>query len=209
MPKTLRFQALYQVVLFLTVLAFCIAFVINFQPLYYYFADHQHLAQSVSLTKEGLRSNYQHLLNYLNFPWIKELQLTLPSSPSGLQHFADVKKLFLLDYAVLLCGMPISIWYLRKLVKQGLLWTLIVPAQIILAGTAVLAVMMTLSFQQFFVYFHKLLFRNNDWLFDPLKDPIINALPDEFFFACFGLFFVLFVGGLLGMIWIGKRSLKK
>jgi Protein of unknown function (DUF1461). len=65
-------------VLFLTIFALCIALVINFQPLYYFFVDQQHLAQTVSLTRNGLITDYQHLLNYLNFPWVHKLDMTYP-----------------------------------------------------------------------------------------------------------------------------------
>lgn len=58
----------------------------------------------------------------------------------------------------------------------------------------VLVILMAVDFDGFFVIFHKILFRNNDWLFDPSLDPIIDVLPDEFFAQCFALFFVLFEG---------------
>ncbi|WP_010498138.1 TIGR01906 family membrane protein [Ligilactobacillus acidipiscis] len=195
-------------VLFLTIFALCIALVINFQPLYYFFVDQQHLAQTVSLTRKGLITDYQHLLNYLNFPWVHKLDMTLPSSANGLQHFADVKRLFLVDYFVMIVGVPLSVYHLHRLKKQQMLWTLIAPAQITLTGMIFLLVLMSISFQQFFVIFHKILFRNNDWVFDPLKDPIIDALPDEFFLACFVLFFILFIAAMLAVIFIGKKSLK-
>ena len=77
-----------------------------------------------------------------------------------------------------------------------------------LTGFVFLLVIMGISFQQFFVLFHKILFRNNDWIFDPTKDPIIDALPDDFFLACFVLFFVLFIISMLALIVVGKKSLK-
>lgn len=35
-----------------------------------------------------------------------------------------------------------------------------------------------------FVAFHQLVFRNDYWLFDPATDPIIDLLPDSYFFRC-------------------------
>ena len=208
MTFKIKGQSFFNVILFLTIFALCIAFVINFRPLYYFFVDHENLAATVNLTREGLIEDYRHLLNYLNFPWISSLKMTLPSSANGLQHFADVKKLFLLDYGVLIFGAPISVYYLRCLKKQQMLWKLIAPAQIMLTGFVFLLVIMGISFQQFFVLFHKILFRNNDWIFDPTKDPISDALPDDFFLACFVLFFVLFIISMLALIVVGKKSLK-
>jgi len=58
----------------------------------------------------------------------------------------------------------------------------------------ILAILMAINFDGFFVVFHEVLFRNSDWLFDPSKDPVINVLPEEFFTQCFVLFFILFEG---------------
>ena len=44
------------------------------------------------------------------------------------------------------------------------------------------------DFEDFFIVFHEVLFRNDDWIFDPNLDPIINTLPSEYFLACFGIF---------------------
>lgn len=197
-----------QVTLCLTIIALCIAVVINFQPLYYLFVKQEKLAQVVGLSQDELLSNYRNLLNYLNFPWVSSLGLTLPSSASGLTHFADVKRLFMVDYVVLLIGAPFSYYYLRQLKKRQMFWELISLAQLALAAGIIVAVTMALSFQQFFIAFHKVLFRNNDWIFDPAKDPIINALPDEFFLACFVLFFILFIVSMVILYLLGKHSLK-
>lgn len=56
-----------------------------------------------------------------------------------------------------------------------------------------LGIFLVTDFEDFFVKFHEMLFRNSDWMFDPETDPIILALPAEFFMACFILFIILFV----------------
>ncbi len=209
MNRDLKGQRVYLVVFMLTLIALCITVVINFQPLYYFFVDHHHLANNVGLSRPELVKNYQHLLNYLNFPWVTSLHMSLPSSADGLTHFADVKHLFLLNYAILIVGAPFSWVYLKTLKQHNTLWKLIAPAQMVLTGVILLVIIMLLSFQQFFITFHEVLFRNQDWVFDAVKDPIINALPDNFFLACFIMFFSLFCAALISMIVIGKRSLSK
>ncbi len=67
---------------------------------------------------------------------------------------------------------------------------------------------MLIGFDQFFIAFHGLFFNNDAWLFNPLTDPIINALPEAYFMHCFILFFVLLEGLFLIGVLIGKRSLK-
>ncbi|OJT76416.1 carbon storage regulator [Clostridioides difficile] len=45
-----------------------------------------------------------------------------------------------------------------------------------------LTVPILLNFEKSFIIFHKLLFRNDYWIFNPDLDPVINILPEEFFF---------------------------
>ncbi len=44
-----------------------------------------------------------------------------------------------------------------------------------------LTVPILLNFEKSFIIFHKLLFRNDYWIFNPDLDPVINILPEEFF----------------------------
>ena len=43
------------------------------------------------------------------------------------------------------------------------------------------SIMVVIDFSKTFYFFHKIFFRNDYWIFDPVTDPIINALPEEFF----------------------------
>ncbi|HCM13569.1 MAG TPA: TIGR01906 family membrane protein, partial [Lachnospiraceae bacterium] len=57
---------------------------------------------------------------------------------------------------------------------------------------------LTVDFDTSFVIFHKLLFfNNNDWLFNPVTDPVINILPETYFLHC-ALAIILFI--ILGSI---------
>ena len=49
-----------------------------------------------------------------------------------------------------------------------------------------------INFEKSFVIFHKLLFSNDYWVFDPEKDPIILMLPEEFLCMQRVLFYYLF-----------------
>ena len=54
---------------------------------------------------------------------------------------------------------------------------------------------MLIGFDQFFTLFHQVLFVGDaTWLFDPYKDPIILALPEDYFLHAFLIFFVLYEG---------------
>ncbi|KRM00540.1 TIGR01906 family membrane protein [Liquorilactobacillus satsumensis] len=201
--------ALQLVCVFLFLISFSIAITVNFVPLYHLFVVQMHLGQRAGMSDVKLLHEYQRVLDFLNYPWISELHSAFQMSYNGLQHFYDVKNLFMFNYLILLCSAPLSFFFFRKLRRLGQQWRLIVPFQFFILGVIGLTGMMLLNFNNFFIYFHELLFRNNDWVFDPKLDPIINVLPDTFFLACFGLFFTLLIIFLvLGIFW-GKQSLRK
>lgn len=202
-------EASYQVSLLLFWLTLCIALTINFHPLYWWFSEHYNLAKLVSLNEQGLRKEYLTLLAYLNYPWVRSLDLVLPVSYNGMRHFEDVKNLFLLDYVVLLLTAFPAIKYLKELITKKQVWRLqnkIYGLFIVLFG---IALFLSIDFERFFVLFHEVLFRNSDWIFDPALDPIILVLPSEFFLACFALFIGLFAIGAIVLVLLGKYQLKR
>lgn len=203
------FENIQILLVLLTILSFWIAFTINFTPLYTYQVEKYQLAQAVGISKSQLLANYHQFLAYLNYPWQTQLHLPdFPMSQSGLKHFYEVKRLFMIDYIVFILGLVPSCFYLKKLWSKRQLWKFIRPIQFLLIGLVLLSCLMLIGFDQFFIYFHQILFRNSDWLFDPSTDPIINVLPESFFMACFICFFGLFIASL-GLLWyLGKRQLK-
>ena len=57
-----------------------------------------------------------------------------------------------------------------------------VAAVITILLPVILGAFAAAAWDRFFVLFHELSFENDLWLFDPAVDPIINVLPDQFFF---------------------------
>lgn len=195
--------------LFLALFAICIAITINFHPLYYFMVTKENLGEKAGVSNAHLIKSYKDLLNFLNFPWITELHMKLPTSYAAMQHYRDVKALFLKDYVVATMGILYSYWYLKKLRIQKCMWILIQPIYYLIIMIVLVLFAMLINFNNFFIVFHKILFRNNDWLFDPNLDPIINALPESYFMACFILFLSLFFACLIGLLMCGKNELKK
>lgn len=141
------------------------------------------------MTAKRLMHNYNQMMNYLVNPFSGNFHLDdFRSSVNGRTHFADCKNLFMLNFSVFILS-GVYIFFRRK--KRAYFNKVMLYAAI--AGV-ILVVLMAVDFDGFFVIFHKILFRNNDWLFDPALDPIIDVLPDEFFAQCFALFFVMFEG---------------
>lgn len=204
----IHFLGITALILFLVSLA--IAITINFTPLYRFDLDYLGIVDYVDMPKETILKNYHSLMSYLNSPWITSLKMPdFVSSKDGLFHFSEAKRLFLLDYGILIVSGIGSFFFLRYLKAKELFWILIRPFQVALVFPVILVFFITVNFEQLFITFHELLFNNDAWLFDPLTDPIIDALPEEFFMHCFILAIVLielqfFIGYLLS-----KRTLTK
>lgn len=194
----------------LTLLTVAIALTINARWLYQWDVQQLDLLSYTTLSEKELLANFGQLMHYLNTPWVNELQMTdFPVSASGAFHFYEVKRLFILNYGVLLVSLIPSIVYLRHLVKRERLWTMIQPFQVAVVVPLVVAVVMAMGFDRFFVAFHGVFFNNDAWIFNPATDPIINVLPEEFFLHSFVLFFVLLEVFFILQVLIGKYELKK
>ncbi|HEY0222533.1 MAG TPA: TIGR01906 family membrane protein [Lactovum miscens] len=148
-----------------------------------------------------LMKNYGYLMRYLLNPFAGKLKMPdFPDSNSALIHFSEVKNLFLL--VLIICILfAYFYWKFYKerisfLYKNEIKIAMILP--ILLTVVALL-----IGFDNFFIAFHKILFRDNTWLFNPETDPIINVLTDKFFMYCFVIFGVVYEG-LLGTLYLEK-----
>ena len=196
--------------LIVTLLTLAITLTINARWLYQFDIGHLDLLDYTTLSAKELMHNFDQLMRYLNLPWVETLKMTdFPVSSSGALHFYEVKKLFLLNYGILIVTIVPSFFYLRHLNKQQRLWTLIQPFRIAVVVPIVIAFLMAVNFDRFFIMFHGVFFNNDAWIFNPATDPIINVLPETFFLHCFLLFFVLLEIFYLLPIYFGKRALKK
>lgn len=105
-------------------------------------------------------------------------------SEQAIMHMKDVKDLLNIAQTItygsffLLMFLVAYLMYKKligKLTKAFILGTV---STIIL--TIVIAVSLTMNFQNMFIYFHLALFRNNYWLFDE-SDNLIKMFPQKFF----------------------------
>ena len=149
-----------------------------------------HLTDLVQMTVGEIWHNFLILMNYLVNPLEKKLSMpNFPSSASGLHHFAAVKNLFMLVFFLTLVLIPFFVSFLKNnlpLVFHNALRV------VMLFPLAIGVVAWLIGFDQFFIAFHKVLFRDNSWLFDPTVDPIINVLPEQFFMHSFLIFLLIY-----------------
>lgn len=159
--------------------------VLNCGTLYKFDIKHLNIEATSGYSYDVIWDNYSALIAYCSPFFFGDLEFpTFPSSTSGLSHFAEVKVIFNACYVllaisfVLLCILVIR---KRKHHDYGYLKTASITSIII---PVLIGLGMSISFDKVFVYFHKLFFRNDDWLFDPDTDPIINILPEGYFMHC-------------------------
>ena len=153
------------------------------------------LTNRVHLQPQTIQHNFNVLMDYLINPFSQQLEMPdLPSSVSGLHHFAVVKGLFHLTQAIALLTAPLFCLFWKNVVKPGSL-SLYRKAFIIMVSLPLALGLfgVLIGFEQFFTLFHQILFVGDDtWLFDPSMDPVILILPEDFFLHCFLLFFCIY-----------------
>lgn len=190
MSKTMFWLGLGSLLLFLVALS--ITLTINSTWLYRLNVNYGNFLPLVNLSATQMMDNFKQLLAYLNYPWVTKLVMAnFTDSASALEHFRQVKQLFLINYLVMFGLSGPSVWFVHQLWRRQEQWRLLRPLQWIFILIFGLVVMMITQFNQFFITFHKVLFHNNDWEFYPAQDPIINALPESYFNQTFALFFIL------------------
>ena len=162
---------------------------------------------SHQLTMAQMQANYDRIIEYSLFPWVRELHLeTLPMSDAGAQHFAEAKDLFQLfvqgGLLALVVAVVLGSWLWRRHRSTGFLTA---GAIIALVTPLMLAVPLAIDFDRAFVVFHEIAFDNELWIFDPRTDPIIDYLPEALFmrnaFAILVVMIVLSVAAIL----VGRR----
>lgn len=179
------------VVLALLVLSFSISVPILFRPFYYVQINALNLPQRTGWSAETIREAYDQVLDFcvLGKPFGTG---QLAWSESGRSHFADVRGLFLTDFAVL--GVSAAVCLLLTLLRRGgriAFWRPLGRGAGFWAGagtvavTALLAGLASQNFDRAFVVFHALFFPGKDnWIFDPRTDEIILVMPEVFFRNC-------------------------
>lgn len=202
------------------ILTLAIGLPIYIRPFYYAHIESMGLPEYTGFTAEQIRRSYDAVLDYLVLPGREFSTGVFAHSPEGAAHFADCKVLFDLNQNVLLSCVAILavLGLLRCLGKAGpyrlgrrssafwaALLALILP--LVLGGLA------ALDFYRAFVIFHSLFFPGKtNWIFDWRTDPIILALPQDFFMHCAMLIgggLILFSTGILILDAFREKTCRK
>lgn len=162
-----------------------VVFTINFRPLYYLDVKLLNIPESSGYSKEEVINNYDALIDYsspfykdnLSFP-------TLTASTSGIQHFKEVKDIFVAFYFLGAFSLIITAAIILYKFKKRDISYLAVSSLVAIILPVIVALLLAIDFDTSFLVFHKMFFSNDYWIFDPLTDPVINILPSAFFLHC-------------------------
>ena len=177
------------ILLALIVLAGSIALPILFRPFFYWHIQPMDLVSKTGLAIDEIKEAYREMMNYCIGISDTFSVGVLPFSAEGAAHFADVRKLFLLDLWVLLVSaallIPVAYLCRKRSVKLAGHTPGFWSAAGLGAAFLTIGLLAALNFRKAFEIFHKIFFPGKDnWLFDSRQDPIIKMLPMEFFRNC-------------------------
>lgn len=173
---------------------------VNFRFIYYMDISFLDIVKTSGYPLETIIENYDALINY-NSPFFKG-DLVFPSmiaSANGLQHFVEVKRIFVSFYWIALITLTLCmIIIIYKTFKKDKTY-LRISSITVLVLPLLVGLGAGINFDKIFVAFHKLVFRNDYWLFDPSTDPIITILPDTYFFHALLVIILFIVLGSLAL----------
>ncbi len=182
------------IMLMIFFISFAIVFTVFFKQLYYFDIDYLNIDIISGIPAKIVKENYDILINYQSIFYQGSLNLPdFVMSTNGRIHFQEVKTIFeVIQVLMISSGVVSFIMTLKRLREKeyrffkltGML-TIVVPSM--------LGFIAALDFSNAFIIFHKIVFRNDFWIFDYRSDPIIRILPETFFMHCFILIVLIVI----------------
>lgn len=170
-----------------------INFTVSFKQIYYYDIDNLNISQLSGLSKQEIKLNYNYLIEYNTKQEKSDFKMpTIKSSKQGIIHFEEVKEIFnIINNTFKICLIIMIIGFILNIKEKNIQY-LKYTSQFLILIPVILAIPIIIDFDKSFVFFHKLLFDNDYWIFDSSLDPVINILPKEFFFHM-GIFILILI----------------
>lgn len=174
---------IFSIIFSVLIISLIIKFTVGFKQLYYFDIDYLNIPMSSGLSKEEIKKNYDYMIDYNLGKENKEFELpSIKSSKDGKFHFEEVRDIFqnidkVLNISILLSILGIVINLINKNIE---IFKTTSKALITIPIISMLPLIV--NFQGSFVLFHKIMFDNDYWIFDPDLDPVITILPEQFFF---------------------------
>lgn len=184
----------------LFIITAAVSITLNFRPLYYHDISALKIEETSGFSRNIIKQNYDALIDYNQFFHSEKLKLTVPMSKEGRIHFSDVKRIFVAIEITCIITFVLSCFLIKKQIAQKDIEFLKLSSMITVLLPSVAGIFTALNWDATFIMFHKIMFRNDYWLFDEVKDPVITMLPDAFFLHCAIMIIALILLGSLSCI---------
>lgn len=195
------------------VLGLAVTAALQFRPLYSADIGRYRLTEVSGLSKETLEENYRILIDY-NTAWGPDT-LEFPDfamSEQGRIHFAEAKQIFLAFFWMIPIGGAAALAGILYCSKKRVVLYRAYASILTVALPAAAGIFFAADWERAFVLFHKVFFRNDLWIFNPATDPVINVLPDGFFFhEAMLIVGLVLAGAVILFLWFlsGRRKLRR
>ena len=186
----LIFSVIFSVLIIITI----VKFTVGFKQLYYFDINYLNIPILSGLSKEEIKENYDYMIDYNLGKDNREFELpTIKSSKQGKIHFEEVRDIFqsmnkMFNILLLLSIIGVIINIIDKNIE-----ILKMTSKTLILLPMILMLPIVINFSGSFVLFHKIMFDNDYWIFDPSLDPVINILPEEFFFHAGVMILILII----------------
>ena len=187
------FNTIFCIFFSLLIILGSIRITIGFKDLYYFDINYLNIDKMNNLTEEEIKLNYDYMIDYNLNKISGEFELpTIKSSREGKIHFEEVKEIFLNVNKLLILSFIVTLIGVIYNLRNNKIEFLNITSKLVIILPIFVLIPMLINFDKTFVIFHEIMFDNEYWIFDPLKDPVINILPQEFFYHA-GLMIVVLV----------------
>ncbi|WP_446897380.1 TIGR01906 family membrane protein [Clostridium sp. LBM24168] len=176
-------QILSSIIFALFIICTSIKLTLTFKPLYYFEIENLDIEQQSGFSKNKIIENYDYIIDYMVNPEQQEFELpSISYSTYGQIHFQEVKNIFnYVDILMIITGIVSSICIGSNTKFRN--FTFIKHTYYVLSiFIAILLASFIVNFNNSFILFHKVFFRNDYWIFNPKIDPVISILPQKFFY---------------------------
>ena len=212
-------SVIFGVALVLFMLTFCIGLPIYCRFFYYIQIKTLKLEAATGWDYKTIKAAYDDVLNYLTLPNRSFGTGSLKWTESEALHFADCKRLFNLNLAVMIVSGAIGlaaillnrfkVISLKRPFGHGVY---LISAIVAVALPVVIGLLACINFDEAFRIFHTVFFPGKEnWYFNPETEQIIEVMPEEFFMNCaiiIGVGLIAFASALIAadLILTAKRK---
>ena len=187
-------NVIFSIIFSVFIISTIVKFTVGFKQLYYFDIEYLSIPILSGLSKEDIKKNYDYMIDYNLDKDKKEFELpSIKSSDNGKIHFEEVRNIFQILNKIFYISLLASIISLAINILNKNIEVLKTTSKTLILIPLILMLPIVVNFEGTFVLFHNIMFNNDYWIFDPNLDPVINILPQEFFFHAGMMILILII----------------